>query len=187
MNPDLQKLLKDRRFQVAAAGVVGIGGAVFYARRKASSNPTQATTIPVGSSGYVQGGADTTGTDIASYLSQYGAQQQAALNDWAQQWSGNLQDTLDALKNGQTGGQTTPPAQNPGPTTLPAITPAPPGNHPTTQYVPVAKFTTKNPPWNSTLSGIASHFHTTVSRLLSLNPTITNPNVIHPGQQIRVA
>lgn len=189
MNPELSNLLKDRRFQIAAGGVVAVGGFVFYTRRKASTNPAAATTIPVGSSGYVQGGADTTGTDIASYLGQYGATQNQALQDWAQQWSGNLQDTLDAIKNGQSGGQTTPtPVPTPHPTTLPAITPAPPGTHAVMpQYVTVAKFTTSNPPWNSTLSGIASHFKTSVGKLMTLNPSITNASLIHPNQQIRVS
>jgi hypothetical protein len=36
------------------------------------------------------------------------------------------------------------------------------------------------------LDKIAAHFGTTRSRLLALNPLITNPNLIHIGQRIRV-
>lgn len=37
-----------------------------------------------------------------------------------------------------------------------------------------------------TLSGIASRFGITLSQLLALNPQITNPNLIYPGQVINV-
>ena len=37
-----------------------------------------------------------------------------------------------------------------------------------------------------TLHHIAMHHGTTVSRLLSLNPSIQNPNLIYPGQGINV-
>jgi GH24 family phage-related lysozyme (muramidase) len=37
-----------------------------------------------------------------------------------------------------------------------------------------------------TLSGIAAKFKTTVAKLDALNPQITNLNLIHPGQKIRV-
>ena len=37
-----------------------------------------------------------------------------------------------------------------------------------------------------TLSGIASRFNTTVSRLVALNPHIKNPNLIYPGDVIRL-
>ena len=37
-----------------------------------------------------------------------------------------------------------------------------------------------------TLHHIAMHHMTTVSRLLSLNPQIQNPNLIYPGQKINV-
>lgn len=60
--------------------------------------------------------------------------------------------------------------------------PFPVGNTTTVTVVPFA-----NPaPWNSTLSGIASHYNTTVAKIQALNPSITNPNLIYPGQQIIV-
>lgn len=67
----------------------------------------------------------------------------------------------------------------------PAPAPGSPAKAP--KYVDTAKFTTKNPPWNSTLSGIANHEKTTVSALLKLNPWIIDKNKIpYPGR-IRVS
>lgn len=57
---------------------------------------------------------------------------------------------------------------------------------PAAQYVTVVKYTTRNPPWNSTLLGIAKHFGTSVSNLLKLNPNIKNANLIYVGQKVRV-
>lgn len=87
----------------------------------------------------------------------------------------------------------TPPKPTPKPGTRPPA-PKPPAPKPTPKpapkpvpkYVTVARFTSKNPPWNSTLSGIAAHEHTTVAALLRLNPSIKDPDLIHPGQRIRV-
>ena len=55
----------------------------------------------------------------------------------------------------------------------------------TPKYVTVAKWTSSNTKWNSTLSGIAAHYGTTISKLLKLNPTIKNPDLIYTGQKIR--
>ena len=38
-----------------------------------------------------------------------------------------------------------------------------------------------------TLSGIASRYHTSVAKLLLLNPHIKNPNLIYVGDVIRIA
>jgi LysM repeat protein len=67
---------------------------------------------------------------------------------------------------------------------VPAPTPAPSGPQYTT--VTVVKFQGNPPPWNSTLWGIAQHYHTSVSELMRLNPQVTNENLIYPGQQIKV-
>lgn len=53
-------------------------------------------------------------------------------------------------------------------------------------YVIVAEWTAVNPPWNSTLSGIADRERITLAALLALNPQITAPATIHPGQRVRV-
>lgn len=68
----------------------------------------------------------------------------------------------------------------------PSPSPTPPPSSPSTTTVTVVPFTEPNPPWNSTLSGIAAHYNTSVSKLQSLNPSITNVNLIYPGQQITV-
>ena len=39
--------------------------------------------------------------------------------------------------------------------------------------------------WNTTIWGIASHFHETVASILKLNPQIKNANVVYPGERVR--
>jgi LysM repeat protein len=77
-------------------------------------------------------------------------------------------------------GSTTPPVTNPGSPKPPT---PPPKTLPKRRYVVVAHFTQKNPPWNSTLSGIAGRSGRSVSQLASWNG-ISNPNVIHTSQHI---
>lgn len=63
------------------------------------------------------------------------------------------------------------------------------GGHPGQHYaeVTVARWTPKNPPWNSTLSGIADHYHVHggVAELAKINH-ISDPNKIKQGQRIKV-
>lgn len=40
--------------------------------------------------------------------------------------------------------------------------------------------------WNTTVWGIANHYHTTVAAVMKLNPQIKNANLIYPGQKITV-
>ena len=73
-----------------------------------------------------------------------------------------------------TGGTTpTPPAG----TGTPAATP---------QYFTITQNYSSANRATTTLSGIAGLYHTTVARLLALNPKITNPNLVYKGEQIRV-
>jgi LysM repeat protein len=75
----------------------------------------------------------------------------------------------------------TPATPNPAnPSTPRASTPNP-------GYVTVGRYTSSNTAWNSTLSGIASHYKTTVSALMKLNPQIKNPNLIYTGSKVRVS
>jgi LysM repeat protein len=91
------------------------------------------------------------------------------------------------------GGQTGTP--NPQPT------PKPPPRHKTgtvtihhkavkPQFVTVAQWPGKSvnglAQWNTTLWGIANHTGTTVEDLLKLNPGITNPNLVYPGEKIKI-
>lgn len=86
----------------------------------------------------------------------------------------------------QTTGTPPAPAGNPKPPSGTG-TPTPPGH--ATHYVTVTvqPFTSKNPPWQSTLSGIAAHYNVPggYQALAKLNG-ISDPNIIHPGQQIKV-
>jgi hypothetical protein len=66
-------------------------------------------------------------------------------------------------------------------------------HHPATQpakYVTVATWpgasTGGLAQWNTTLWGIARHYHLSLAQLEKLNPQIKNPNLIHPGQRVRV-
>jgi len=77
-----------------------------------------------------------------------------------------------------TGGTSNPP---------PVPTPKPPASTSSgVKYQQTAKFTTSNPPWNSTLSGIAGHYGTSVDHLMALNvgnPDVVNRNLIkYPGR-----
>lgn len=125
----------------------------------------------------------------------------------------NINQSINGLANqiGSGSGTPPPPTQTPPPTNSP-----PPGHPPAifcakgmmpdghggcmpipgggilptpsnSQFVSVAKWTPQNAPWNSTLSGIANREHITLNRVEQLNPSITNPNLIHVGQQIRVS
>lgn len=166
----LQQMLHDRRFQIGALVAAGAGAYTLYRRSHggASGGVAGLSTGPGAA-----GTADTTSTDLGGMLSAYGTQ----LDAFGQQ----LSDTLDAIKAG--------PVAQPAPTVPPAPAPAPAPAAPkptSVSDVVVAPWRRRNTPWNSTLSGIAAHEHTTVSALLRLNPSIHNPNVIHTGQKIRV-
>lgn len=80
----------------------------------------------------------------------------------------------------------------PSPTPKPAPdphrpSPVPPKAGPTYATVVVARWTAKNAPWNSTLSGIAAHYKVPggAAALAKLN-SIKNENLIYPGQKIKV-
>jgi len=81
------------------------------------------------------------------------------------------------------------PAPTPTPVPVPHPVPGPPPGPPAVAYVDTARYTKTNPPWNSTLSGIASHEHTTVDHLLTLNrgnPDVIDRNTIRYPGRVRV-
>lgn len=101
-----------------------------------------------------------------------------------------------------TGGTTTPPVVPPtqpgmpSPVHLPVMPPVlrrppkkppMPVKHPGERFVTVVPFTSHDPAWNATFSGIAEHEHLTIEQLKKLNPGIKNIDIIHPDQRIRVA
>lgn len=63
----------------------------------------------------------------------------------------------------------------------------PPAKKPQYKIITVARYNDDNPPWNSTLSGIATHLGVKGGwqELAKLNG-IRNPKLIRPGQKIRV-
>jgi hypothetical protein len=97
---DVKNLMKDKRF-LGALGVVSVLGLVVFLRRGDSQagiggDPTAK------SGGYVQGYADTTGTDIASFLGSYttslNAQNAAflqTLTDTLSKWKGDTPGDVD--------------------------------------------------------------------------------------------
>jgi nucleoid-associated protein YgaU len=85
---------------------------------------------------------------------------------------------------------TVPPTPKPGPGSPPTPVPKPNG-----QWVTVSKFTTKNPPWNSTLWGISQHLLGAGSKWQSIwnapqNATLKSrrkaPEKIQPNDKIWV-
>lgn len=108
----------------------------------------------------------------------------------------DLTITIDETGTGSPGGSGGGGEPQPGPKPKPKPKPKkrkPPvkgtGHRGTTRYVTVTvvKWTPTNTPWNSTLSGIAGHYHVPggADALAKLN-SIKNPNLIYPGQKIRV-
>jgi len=155
------------------------GGAIFFvwrSRGKSTDTSTTATQTPVDS--------EAQGLDVEQYESLL-----ALLRDI--QGSVSQADDDDNGVNDGSGSTPPPtPAAPPPPAKTPS-TPKPTPKPTSHKTVTVSKFTTataaRGSNWASTLSTIAAHEHTTVSRLLKLNPGIKNPNVIRTGQKIVVS
>lgn len=179
---DLKALTKNKPAMIGLAGAAGLGLYVLYKRKQTTgSTSSQPTTTATTGTGAV-GTFDSSGTDIATWLGNYSGNLQNQLDAYQQQ----LTDALSGLQQVQP----TQPSQPTTPTPTPPFNPPPPpttNTPPASHWVTVQKYTSSNPPWNSTLSGIAAHENTTVSNLLKLNPGIKNPNLIYPNQQIRVS
>lgn len=186
---NLGSLVKDKRvlWVGGIGGLIGLG--VLWSKRGTSSRSGAAAGTDAAASGYAgipsgTGYFDSTSADIASQLGNFSVDQQAALKDFGDQ----LTSTLEALQNVPTAPTTTTtttpttPAKSNTPTGTTAVKKS---ATPAAQYVTVAKYTTKNAPWNSTLSGIAKRYGTTVANLVKLNK-IKNPNLIYAGSKIRV-
>jgi len=173
---------------VGAAAVVGVAGFALYRRHQAGGDVgSQADASSSGTpASYVPGSfPDTSGTDMAGYLGQFGSNLQTQLDDFLSALQDQQAGTGQIPTSGSTGTGTTAPT---GPVVKPIVTPpaasgAKPIKGPIRQ-ISVVKFTTKNPAWNSTLSGIAAHEHTTVSALQKLNGI--KGTTIYPGQKIKI-
>lgn len=178
MDAQVSQLLHDKRFWVAGGLAAAIGLGVWWQRRHANSSAAASGQMVAGGAGGV-GSFDSTGSDIA-----------AALGDQTGQVQDVLQQFLNQLQGTLAGAGQIPPAHTPSPTPTPtpvSTLPPPASPPPRPHTVTVEAYTRNNTKWDSTLSGIAAHEHTTLQALERLNPSITNPNIIHVGQQIRVS
>lgn len=88
----LGHLMKDRKVQLAAAGVAAIGGVVWWRRKSAGTTPTDGG----GVSGTPSNPANlnTVGSDVGAQLGQYGQGLQTQLDAYTK----SLNDTLAALQ-----------------------------------------------------------------------------------------
>lgn len=186
----LGSLFKDKRVLAAAAVAGGLGLVVLLRK-----------------GGDVAGGGSDGGQTItpADYNST-GVDSYNAISQIGQAWGDQFAQYTDQLGSliDQLGGVNGPPSGSPArpvPTapTTPTRRPAPSTSKPApprpvstltrsgaAQYVKTTAYTKTGTRWNSTLSGIASRYHTSVPKLMKLNPNIRNANLIHPNQQIRV-
>jgi hypothetical protein len=117
-------------------------------------------------------------------LKQYGLDGITAYN-YFWKWNGSIWSIEKVLKPITT--TTTKPSTTTKPTTSTVTKPT--TSTVTKQFVTVVKYTTKNPPWNSTLSGIAKKYNLTLSKLLAFSENAkyrSNPNLIHVGDKVRV-
>jgi len=82
---DFKDLARDPRFQVAAVAVAAVGGYVLYKRKKTTGSTSVGTSDTTTTAAGYNGAAtlNTSGTDIANWLGQY---------------SGSLQNQLDAYQ-----------------------------------------------------------------------------------------
>lgn len=173
----LAGLTRNKPLMLGAAAVALVG-VIALVRRGGAGGLTAGD--PDGETGIGNPAAlNTVGTDVAAQLGQFDASINAQLTEFAQ----TLTETLEAIKDMDDGSPSKPPPvkvipKKPAPRKVPRDP---------RRYVTVVPWRRGGTPWNSTLSGIASRYKTTVAQLLKLNPTIKNRNVIHPGQRIRVS
>jgi hypothetical protein len=94
---DWKKLVKDKRVWIAGGVAGALGLAVFLRRGSATGGQGDAATPGTAAppAGYYQGSGNTSGTDIAAFLSSWAQSNQAQQKDF-------YDSTLEALKQGQT-------------------------------------------------------------------------------------
>lgn len=181
---NLPGVLKDKRVLVGVAAAGGLGLVVLLKKGNGDTSAAGAS----GGQAITPAQYDSTGVDSYNAISQIGqawGDQFAAYTDQL----GTLIDQLGKV-NGPggtvTGGTPTPPkpSTGPKPKPKPKVPPKPSGT-PAKGYVRAEAYTKTNTKWDSTLSGIAKHYHTSVGSLMKLNPNIKNANSIHSGQKIR--
>lgn len=181
--------LKDKRVQLGIAAAGGLGLVVLLKNgggSGAGNDPNQ-TGQQLAPSTYDSSSIDAyaqLSSGLGDAINQFG-DQLTSIQDQLGKINGPSSGTPagGGTTNNGGGGVSTQPPPKPKPKPKPAPKPS-------AQYVKVTKFTSasaaRGSNWASTLSTIAQHYHTSVSNLLKLNPSIKNANLIHPNQQIRV-
>lgn len=173
-----RQLLRNKPLLYGLGAAAALGAFVLYQRTRAgetgpASTDDEASGGGIGQPGYL----NTTGTDVANWLGQYSE----SLQNQFDEFRTSIEEQLGKIP-------TEPTPSPPKPVTTQPVQVVPPKPKPKTPvYVTVAKYTKSNTAWNSTLSGIAKHYKTSVDALRKLNPSIKNPNVIYTGQKIRVS
>lgn len=178
-------LFKDKRVLIGMAAAGGLGLVVLMRKGSAGASATDGgTTQPQAYS--------SSDFDTYNAISQLGSA-------WTQQLQG-IQDSLDQMgQQPPVGGSTPTTPTTPGtpakpitiqPVPKPTVKPKPkPAAKSSAAYVNATKFTSasaaRGSNWESTLSTIAGHYHTSVATLMRLNPSIKNANNIRAGQKIR--
>jgi hypothetical protein len=184
---DWRALLHNKWFLGAGAAVTGVGGYVLWQRKKTTGSSSTAADVSGTGTGTGTGSTfDSSGTDLAAALGNF----EQAYGNQMDDYQKSLQDILDQLKKvptGGSGGGTGGTGGSGGNGGTGAGAGGGGGVHIPNgeQFTRVTKYSSSNPAWSSTLSGIAGHFGTSVSNLMKLNPQIKNPNLIYSGQQIR--
>jgi hypothetical protein len=175
---DVAQLLHNRPLMIGVAAAGGLGLIVLLRRRGGAGGTDPSSDTVSGNAGGGLPAFNSIGSDVAAQLGQADAATAARL----QEFLASLRDELSGIIPAAPAPQptTTPPVKKAVPASVPGKTPS--------KWVTVSHhYTSRNPSWDTYLSGIAGHEHTTVSALLKLNPNITNPDLIYYGQRIRVA
>jgi LysM repeat protein len=197
---DLRRILRDKRVMIGGVAVAGGAGLYALYRRSHGGGAGVGTAAEAAGSGTApQGSAagvfpDTSAQNAEDWFSQFGGQLQQELDQYQQQLTtalGGLNATNPPVSgSGGTGG-VLPGAGSPGPIIPGGGSGGGGTQHPTPgtvhQSIWTVPWTRLNTAWNSTLSGIAAHEHTTVAHLMQLNPGIRDPNIIGSHQQIWVS
>lgn len=154
---------------ILAAGVLVVSWLIYRNQATANANGTSSTSSSAGQGTVPLDGAGQPLWNTA---------------DTSGMMTGNVTDLANLLAYLQSTQTPNPPATATPPPPPSGTTTTPGGNN-GAQYFTVQKYSAAN--WrNSTLAGIAGMYNTTVGKLQSLNPNITNPNLVYQGEQIRV-
>jgi LysM domain len=177
-----RELIKNKKLLAGVGAAAALGAFVWWRRSHDGGYGVDVAGGESGDGGRIgnPGYLNTTGTDVAAWLSEYSAGLQGQLDEFKT----DIMDRLGEMPTAPTKPPTVP--VPPKPPDQPKPKPKPKPKPTTRQYITVARFTSRNPPWNSTLSGIAGHYRTSVAALMRLNPSIRNANIIRTGQRIRV-